>query len=53
MIHGLTFKEYIEEEKEKIGEMTKAEKKSYFIDYYLKYCIIFVSLIHEILIIPG
>lgn len=39
MIHGLTFKEYIEEEKEKIGEMTKAEKKSYFIDYYLKYCI--------------
>ncbi|MBQ8952208.1 MAG: hypothetical protein IJ065_13810 [Eubacterium sp.] len=40
MIHGLTFKEYIEEEKEKIGEMTKAEKISYFKDYYLKYCIL-------------
>lgn len=40
MIHGLTFKEYIEEEKAKLGEMTKAEKKSYFVDYYLKYCIL-------------
>ena len=38
MIHGLTFKEYVEEEKQKFGEMTKAEKWSYFKDYYLKLC---------------
>lgn len=40
MIHGLTFKEYIEEEKQKFGEMTNAEKWSYFKDYYLKLCIV-------------
>ena len=26
MIHGLTFKEYVEEEKTKLSEMNKAEK---------------------------
>lgn len=40
MIHGLTFKEYIEEEKQKLSEMDKAEKKSYFKEYYLKTCIV-------------
>ena len=30
MIHGLTYKEYIKEEKDKIDNMTKAEKGSYF-----------------------
>ena len=39
MIHGLTLKEYIEEEKTKFSEMTKAEKISYFKEYYLKLCI--------------
>lgn len=40
MIHGLTFKEYIEEEKLKFSEMTKDEKVEYFKDYYLKPCIV-------------
>ena len=39
MIHGLSFKEYVEEEKAKFGEMTAAEKKDYFKEYYLKQCI--------------
>ena len=39
MIHGLTFKEYIEEEKAKIAEMDGKEKKQYFMDYYLKFII--------------
>ncbi|MBO6166263.1 MAG: hypothetical protein J6O17_07870 [Eubacterium sp.] len=46
MIHGLTFKEYIDEEKQKLSEMTKAEKKDYFKEYYLKTCIVaFICLI--------
>lgn len=46
MIHGLTFKEYIDEEKEKLSEMTKAEKIDYFKEYYLKTCIVaFICLI--------
>lgn len=36
MIHGLTFKEYVEEEKQKLGEMSKEEKIDYFKEYYLK-----------------
>ena len=40
MIHGLTMKEFVEEEKTKLGEMTKEEKKEYFKDYYLKNVII-------------
>ena len=36
MIHGLTFKEYVEEEKTKLSEMNKAEKIDYFKEYYLK-----------------
>ena len=39
MIHGLTFKEYVEEEKTKLSEMNKAEKIDYFKEYYLKLCI--------------
>ena len=39
MIHGMTFKEYIETEKEKFGEMNKSEKLDYFKEYYLKACI--------------
>ena len=39
MIHGLTLKEYIEEEKTKLGEMNKEEKIDYFKEYYLKLCI--------------
>jgi hypothetical protein len=46
MIHGLTFKEYVAEEKEKFSEMTKEEKISYFKEYYLKLCIFaFICLI--------
>lgn len=46
MIHGLTFKEYVDQEKEKWSEMSKAEKVSYFKEYYLKTCIvIFVALL--------
>ena len=40
MIHGLTMKEFVEEEKTKLAEMTKEEKKEYFKDYYLKNVII-------------
>lgn len=40
MIHGLTFKEYVDQEKEKWSEMSKAEKVSYFKEYYLKTCIV-------------
>ena len=40
MIHGLTFKEYVEEEKQKLGEMSKEEKIDYFKEYYLKTVII-------------
>ena len=40
MIHGLTFKEYVEEEKTKLSEMTKAEKIDYFKEYYLKLTIV-------------
>ncbi|MBO4864243.1 MAG: hypothetical protein J5517_07745 [Eubacterium sp.] len=39
MIPGLTFKEYIAQEKEKLAEMTGEEKKQYFKDYYLKFVI--------------
>lgn len=39
MIHGLTFKEYVEEEKQKLSEMNKEEKIDYFKEYYLKLCI--------------
>ncbi|MCR5215216.1 MAG: hypothetical protein K6E10_12445 [Eubacterium sp.] len=49
MIPGLTFKENVEEEKTKISEMTKEEKKQYFKDYYLKKCI--VALVALILLI--
>ncbi|MBR6403636.1 MAG: hypothetical protein IKS48_09665 [Eubacterium sp.] len=35
----MTFKEYIETEKEKLGEMNKSEKIAYFKEYYLKVCI--------------
>ncbi len=49
MIHGLTFKEYVEEEKQKLSEMSGAEKKQYFIDYYLKFvigvCVVILILI--------
>ena len=46
MIHGLTYKEYIKEEKDKIDNMTKAEKGSYFKEYYLKVCIgLFIGLV--------
>ena len=49
MIHGLTFKEYVEEEKQKLSEMNAAEKKQYFIDYYLKFvigiCVVILLLI--------
>ena len=40
MIHGLTFKEYVEEEKQKLSEMTKEEKVDYFKEYYLKMVIV-------------
>ncbi len=49
MIHGLTFKEFIEEEKTKLGEMTQAEKKEYFKDYYLK-TVIFAVIVLILLI---
>jgi len=39
LIHGLTFKEYVEEEKNKLSEMNKTEKIDYFKEYYLKLCI--------------
>lgn len=42
MIHGMTFKEYVDEEKAKMSEMTKEEKINYFKDYYLKLCIVAV-----------
>ena len=42
MIHGLTFKEYVDSEKEKLSEMTKAEKFAYFKEYYFKTCIVIV-----------
>ncbi len=56
MIHGLTFKEYIEDEKNKLSEMNKAEKKDYFKEYYLKtviFAVIVLILLIWILIDVG
>ena len=49
MIHGLTFKEYVEEEKQKLGEMSKEEKIDYFKEYYLK-MVIFAVIVLILLI---
>ena len=49
MIHGLTFKEYVDQEKEKWSEMSKAEKVSYFKEYYLK-MVIFAVIVLILLI---
>ena len=49
MIHGLSFKEYVEEEKQKLGEMSKEEKIDYFKEYYLK-MVIFAVIVLILLI---